>query len=509
METKRKFHLTPVKLLGFILGLFLFFFILLFLNLKPGKPAVTATLAVATLMAVWWIFEVVPLAITSLLPVFLYPLLGIMNGKTVSSVYFNDIIFLFLGGFMVALAMQRWKLHKRIALRIMMITGTSPGKILFGFMLATAFLSMWISNTATTMMMLPILLSIIDELTVSMDKKTANKYSVGLLLGVAYSASIGGIATLVGTPPNPIFIKIFAIMFPKGPEISFAQWFFFAFPLTVLIFFAAWIYLYLIYKPKGSGVKRINSHTFFEQYEAMGKPGVEEKIILIDFILMALLWMTRSNISIGNFTFHGWSSLFSHPQYFNDGTIAILMGVILYFIPAGKEKKTFLMDWETSKKLPWDIVLLFGGGFALAIGFKDSGLSAWFGQSLGFVKDSHPIIIIFVVAFITMMLTELTSNTATTQILLPILASFSVSLTINPIFIMIPATLAASMAYMLPVATPPNAIVFSSGKISVIEMVKTGFVLNILSAILITLFTYFLAPIVFHASLTVFPGWEN
>ncbi len=185
------------------------------------------------------------------------------------------------------------------------------------------------------------------------------------------------------------------------------------------------------------------------------------------------------------------------------------MGVILYFIPAGKEKKTFLMDWETSKKLPWDIVLLFGGGFALAIGFKDSGLSAWFGQSLGFVKDSHPIIIIFVVAFITMMLTELTSNTATTQILLPILASFSVSLTINPIFIMIPATLAASMAYMLPVATPPNAIVFSSGKISVIEMVKTGFVLNILSAILITLFTYFLAPIVFHASLTVFPGWVN
>jgi len=210
---------------GFALGLVVFFAILLFVNLVPEKPAATATLAVAMLMAVWWVFEVAPLGITALLPVFLYPLLGIMNGKTVSSVYFNDIIFLFVGGFIVAIAMQRWNLHRRIAIRILMFTGTSPLKILLGFMLATAFLSMWISNTATTMMMIPILLSIIEELSETMDKKSADKFTVGLLLGVAYSASIGGVATLVGTPPNPMFTKVFAIMFPKGPEISFATWF--------------------------------------------------------------------------------------------------------------------------------------------------------------------------------------------------------------------------------------------------------------------------------------------
>ena len=237
-----------VRLGGFIIGLVSFFLILFFVNINPQKPAATATLAVALLMAIWWVFEVMPLAVTALLPVFLYPMLGIMNGKTVSSVYVNDIIFLFLGGFIVALAMQRWNLHKRIALRIMMWTGTSPSKILFGFMLATAFLSMWISNTATTMMMIPILLSIIEELSETMDKKSADRFTVGLLLGVAYSASIGGVATLVGTPPNPMFTKVFAIMFPVGPEINFATWFIFAFPLVVVIFLFTWGYLSLVYK---------------------------------------------------------------------------------------------------------------------------------------------------------------------------------------------------------------------------------------------------------------------
>ncbi len=494
---------------GFVLGLAVFFTILLFVNLVPEKPAATATLAVAMLMAVWWVFEVAPLGVTALLPVFLYPLLGIMNGKTVSSVYFNDIIFLFVGGFIVALAMQRWNLHKRIALRIMMFTGSSPLRILLGFMLATAFLSMWISNTATTMMMIPILLSIIEELSETMDKKSADKFTVGLLLGVAYSASIGGVSTLVGTPPNPMFTKVFAIMFPHGPEISFASWFFFAFPLAVILFLVTWIYLYLLYKPSKESVQAIDQRSFHEQYHLMGKLSFEEWVVFVDFALMAVLWMTRSNIKIGNFTLHGWSGWFAHPGYFNDGTIAIFMASLLYFIPSSSKKGGMIMNWEFSKKIPWGIVLLFGGGFALAIGFKDSGLSAWFGDSLTFLTGVHPFVVILLVSFIMVMLTELTSNTATTQILLPILAGLAVSLKINPLFLMIPATISASMAFMLPVATPPNAIVFSSNKISVAQMAKTGFILNIIATILIALFTYFFAPSVFGIHLGGLPAWAH
>ncbi len=416
-----------IKITEFILGLVLFFFVLLFLNLNPQKPAVTATLAVALLMAVWWIFEVVPLSITSLLPIFLFPMLGIIDGKTVSSVYFNDIIFLFLGGFMVALAMQRWNLHKKIALRILMFTGTSPAKILFGFMLATAFLSMWISNTATTMMMIPILLSIIEQLSKNMDKRSAEKFTIGLLLSVAYIASIGGVATLVGTPPNLMFVKMLDIIFPKAPEISFSSWFLFAFPLSVSIFVITWIYLYSLYKPLKASAQQIDDSTFIEQYNKLGKLSYEERIVMIDFVLMTILWMTRSGIAVGGLSFHGWGSLFSKPAYFNDGTVAILMGSLLYFIPSRSQKDSFIMNWEISKKLPWDIVLLFGGGFALAIGFKESGLSEWFGNALSFVSNFSPLLMIFIISIIMSFLTELTSNTATTQILLPIMGALAVS----------------------------------------------------------------------------------
>ena len=241
---------SPIKTIGLIAGPLLFIYFQFFTNLSPEQPAVSATLAVAVLMAVWWVTEAVPLAITSLLPVALFPLLSIMDGKDVSSTYFNHVIFLFIGGFMVALAMQKWDLHKRIALRILMVTGVSPGRILLGFMLATAFLSMWISNTATTMMMVPILISIIVKLEEIIGEKNISRYSIGLLLGVAYSASIGGIATLVGTPPNLSFARIFQIMFPAAPDISFANWFLFAFPVTFIFFIIVWIYLYLLFKPK-------------------------------------------------------------------------------------------------------------------------------------------------------------------------------------------------------------------------------------------------------------------
>ncbi len=494
------------KIIGYIIGPLLFLYIILFLDLEPGQPQVTYTLAVALLMAIWWITEIIPLAITALLPVVLFPLLGIMSGKQVSATYFNHVIFLFIGGFLIALAMQRWNLHKRIALKILMITGTSPARVLFGFMAATAFLSMWISNTATTMMMLPIVLSIIKKLEEHVDTQDISRYSVGLLLGVAYSASIGGVATLVGTPPNLSFVRILQIMFPEAPDISFSSWFLFAFPITLISIAFIWLFLYLRFKPKkewaiGKGAD------FKAYYKELGPASIEEKIILIDFVLLAFLWLTRSGITIDQFVIPGWSSFFNHPEYFTDGTVAIAMSVILFFIPSTSQKEKYLMDWKTAKGIPWNIVLLFGGGFALATGFKESGLSMWFGEQLSGVAVFHPLIIIFIIAIGMTFLTELTSNTATTEMLLPVLAGLSVSIGIHPLLLMLPATISASMAFMLPVATPPNAIIFGSNKVTVMQMARTGFILNIFGAIIITLLTYYWGTIVFGFDPHVVPPW--
>lgn len=491
---------------GIILGPIIFLWLVLFVNLEPDKPEITYTLAIAILMAIWWITEIVPLAITALLPVVLFPVFGVMNGKDVSSAYFNHVIFLFIGGFLVALAMQKWDLHKRIALKILLFTGTSPARILLGFMLATSFLSMWISNTATAMMMVPILLSISAKLEEFIDKKEASKYTVGLLLGVAYSASIGGIATLVGTPPNLSFARIFQIMFPLAPEISFSAWFIFALPVSIIFLLITWIYLYFKFRPKQSFTSSANID-FNTEFKKLGKATYEQKVVMIVFVILALLWLTRAGISIGSFRIPGWSSLLRQPLYINDGTVAIFMSIILFLIPSKSKNGTRIMTWKTAKGIPWNIVLLFGGGFALAGAFKESGLSLWVGEQLSIVGTLHPIIIIAVIAFTMTFLTELTSNTATTEMLLPVLAGISVSVDINPLLFMLPATISASMAFMLPVATPPNAIVFGSNKISVMQMAKTGFFLNLLGVIIITLITYFWGSWVFDIDVNSMPLW--
>ena len=483
--------------------------ILVFADLDPERPEVTATLAVACLMAIWWITEAVPLAITSLLPVALFPLLGIMDGKDTSSTYFNHVIFLFIGGFIIALAMQKWNLHRRIALKILRITGTSPARILFGFMFATCFLSMWISNTATAMMMIPIVISIISELAKSIGQKEMERFSIGLLLGIAYSASIGGIATLVGTPPNLSFARIFQIYFPDAPEISFASWFFFALPITIVFFAIIWLYLYYIFKPPKDKWHQIKTSTFIDEYNKLGKTGFEEKVVFVAFILVAILWLTRSDIELGIFTVPGWSDLFKEPKFINDGTIAIMIGIALFIVPSRSSQSKRIMDWKTASKLPWNIVLLFGGGFALASGFKESGLSFWIGEHFASVLMAHPLIIIFSISLMMTFLPELTSNTATTEMILPILAGMSVSAAINPLLFMLPATLSASMAFMLPVATPPNAIIFGTGRLRIMEMAKTGFILNIIGAILVTLATYYWGSFIFDIDLNSFPAWAQ
>jgi solute carrier family 13 (sodium-dependent dicarboxylate transporter), member 2/3/5 len=493
------------SLIKLVLGPLLAILFLLFVDLDTQNPLVSITAAIAIWMAFWWITEAVPLAVTALLPIVLYPALGVMSGKDVAPIYFNHIIFLFIGGFLVALAMRKWNLHRRIALKILMVFGTKPRNILLGFILATAFLSMWISNTATTMMMVPIALSIVYKLEEMFEGKSIHKFSIGIFLGIAHAATIGGVSTLVGTPPNLSFARILTILFPNAPEISFATWMIYALPLSIVFIVILWLILSFIYTRNSDLV--IEPSIFRQQYKELGKISFEEKIVLIDFILLALLWVSRANIDIGNFTIPGWSQLFSNPSYFNDGTVAIAMALILFLIPSVKEKGKRILDWDTAAKLPWNIVILFGGGFALASGFKESGLADFLGQQMQGFGIFHPIIIVLAICIFVTFLTELTSNTATAEMLLPIIGGLAIAVKINPLFLMIPATISCSFAFMLPVATPPNAIIFGTNRLKISEMAKTGVWLNVIGAILITISIYVVGKAVFGIDLAQFPEW--
>jgi sodium-dependent dicarboxylate transporter 2/3/5 len=499
---------SGTKLAALIIAPMISMSLILFGDLAPENPRITYTLAIAVLMAIWWVTEAIPLAATALLPVALFPLLGIVDGKTISAMYFNHLIFLFIGGFLMALAMERWNLHKRIAIKILIFFGISPGRILMGFMFATAFLSMWMSNTATTMMMIPIALSIIHKLEEILGKAKLGSYSIGLLLGIAYSASVGGIATLVGTPPNLSFARISNIIFPEMPEISFADWLLFAIWISVLLFLLTWLLLFMMYRP-AQRWEKLNREDFRNEYRLLGKAQPEEKVVFLLFILMALMWVFRSGFHFGIVDIPGWSGLFRNPEYINDGTVAIFVAVLLFVIPSRTRRGERLMDWQTANRLPWHIVLLFGGGFALAKGFVDSGLSVWFGEQLSGLAGSDPMTLTLVVVTMMSFLTELTSNTATTEMILPILAGLAVSIQINPLLLMIPATLAASLAFMLPVATPPNAIVFGTGHLRIKDMIRTGFLLNLAGIIVATLLTYFWGTVIFNIDVGSFPEWAS
>lgn len=486
-------------------GLIIFFGILFFIDLKPGSPEVTYTAAIAVLIALWWVTEALPIGVTSLLPILLFPALGVLDGKTISNSYINYIIFLYIGGFIMALALEKWNLHKRIALKILSITGSKPIMILFGFMFAAAFLSMWMSNTATAMMMLPIAFSVITALTEVVGEEHIHRYRTGLLLSIAYACSIGGISTLVGTPPNLSFVRIFEIIFPAGPEISFGQWAVFALPLTIAMFVITLLFLYFRYKPSPE-MSNLKKNFFIKRYEELGPVSSNEKRVLALFCLLIFLWFFRKEIELGSFSIPGWSAIFKHPQFINDGTIAIFVAVLLFVIPS-KQKNEGLVTWEITKKIPWNIVFLFGGGFALANGFIESGLSAYIGNQLAEAKYLSNLGLIGVVTAMMSGLTEFTSNTATTEMMLPIISGLATEIQVNPLLLMIPVTLAASMAFMFPVATPPNAIIFSTGKLSMMEMMKAGFVLNLIAIVLITLLTLFWGPAVLPIDLTSYPEW--
>ncbi|PCJ51556.1 MAG: hypothetical protein COA70_14050 [Planctomycetota bacterium] len=452
-----------------------------------------ATAGIAFFTAYCWIREALPLPIASLMPALLFPALGVVDAREVAPWYFKDILLLFLGGFILALALERYGLHHRFALRSLRIFGTKPRRVVLGFMLVGGFMSMFISNTSTALLMLPVAISLLQQCTAE-EQKLLN---APLLLGIAYSCSIGGVATPIGTAPNSVLLGMYAERFPEAPEISFGTWFFGAFPFVIVFLFVAWFCLCRVTGKLGS--KRTPSlDRFIEERAGQAKRTPEQNRVLGVFAMVAILWMTRQGIDFGSVAIPGWASFLpAHvAATLKDSTVA-LVGVLLLFSIPGRAKQTgALMDWEDCKNIPWGILLLLGGGFALAKGFEVSGLSAAVGDAMGSSLQVLPLWgTVFCVAIAVTFLTEITSNTATINILLPVLFSASVAAGLHPMALAIPLTFAVSCAFMMPVSTPPNAILFSSGRLKMGEMAKAGLVLNLCTAVLVTLFCiYWVAP---------------
>ncbi len=483
---------------GLILGPVLFLAVLLILDFTPDNPLPTRMAAVAVLMATWWITDAIPLFATSLLPMVLYPLLGILAGKTTAPLYINSTIFLFLGGFLIALAMEKWNLHRRIALFIIRRVGGGPSRLILGFMVAAAFLSMWISNTATAIMMVPIGMAIVLQMEARFGRRETHSFTLALMLGIAYACSLGGMATLVGTPPNLAFARIYEISFPEAEPIAFGAWFVMALPIATVMLAVVWLLLTRVFF-------RFPDHLTADraivdrEYAELGPPSYEEKVVLAVFSLTALLWVFRNPLQLGFLSIPGWSQLLPVAGLLDDGTVALFMALLLFIIPtrSAEANSVAIMTGSRIRSLPWEIVLLFGGGFALAEGFQVSGLADLIGNRFGVLGDVHPLVMVGLICLSLTFLTEVTSNTATTQMILPILASLSVEMQVSPLLLMIPATLSASCAFMMPVATPPNAIVFGSGRIRIPEMARVGLIINLVGVVLIALLFYLLGPAVF------------
>ena len=509
-EEKPDYSKSLSQKIGLMLGPILFFATLLFFDFDPENPNVTRMAAIAILMAVWWITDAIPLYATALLPLILYPLLGILKGKLIAPIYINSTIFLFIGGFMIALTMEKWRLHRRIALFIIRFIGGGPARITLGFMIAAAFLSMWISNTATAIMMVPIGLAIVLQMEEKFDKKETHNFTVGLMLGIAYACSMGGVATLVGTPPNLSFARIFEITFPDAPLITFGDWFVMALPISVIMLVIIWLIITKLFFRVPAHIK-VDPAIVEGEYRSLGKMSYEEKVVLTVFSLTALLWVFRKKLVIGLFSIPGWSQLIPYPDLIDDGTVALFMALILFLIPTRSKnaRSASIMGVGVIMRLPWNIVLLFGGGFALAKGFQVTGLSSLIGNEFAGLAGTSPLIMVVLVCSGLTFLTELTSNTATTEMILPILASVGFAMHTNPLILMIPATLSASCAFMMPVATPPNAIVFGSGRVRIAEMARAGLVINIIGIVIITLYFYTIGAGLMGIDTSVFPEWAN
>lgn len=470
------------KKIGLLLGPLAFILVLFFFQPEDLNADARSILASTIWIAIWWITEAIPIAVTALLPIILFPLTGGLDLTLTTASFGHKYVFLYVGGFIIAIAIQKWNLHKRIALNIIRVIGTDVVKIILGFMIATAFMSMWISNTATAVMMLPIAMAIVAQLkdnpnTIEDENEIFGK---ALMLGIAYSASIGGLSTLIGTPPNLVLAGVVEETF--GYEITFSEWFKFGFPISIILLFICWKYITGIafkFKQKDfpGGRQEIKN-----QLKKLGKISYEEKLVAIVFSLTAFAWVTRDYL------------LKILIPVIDDTIIAMASAIIIFLLPT-KDRKRRLLNWEEAVKLPWGILLLFGGGMALAAGFKESGLALWIGNQMTLLDGISLFLLVFILITSVNFLTEITSNLATTAMLLPILYPMAINIDVHPFILMVSTTLAASCAFMLPVATPPNAVVFGSGYLRIPDMVKIGLWMNIISIIILTFFVFYLLPI--------------
>ncbi|MFY7947087.1 MAG: SLC13 family permease [Bacteroidia bacterium] len=459
-------------------------------ELDPQNPLVSAMAGITVWMAIWWLTEVVHLAITSFLPLILLPLFGIADAQQVANQYMDQVIFLFIGGFLIAFAIERHGLHQRIALFILGLVGKSPARILLGVMLTAWLLSMWISNTATVMMLLSAVTAVVMQLDKQIeDAVQRQQTAAALCIGLAYAATIGGMATLVGTPPNMVFYKMYTAAYPQQHDMDFGVWFSIGFPLSIVFLFISWWVIKRLLL-QHSGHIRFETRLFTNMRKEMGPIRRDESVVIAVFVSTVVLWFTRSGFDVGHVKIPGWSHLFGkHANMITDSTVAIAMAFILFFIPSHSEKGKALLGWHEAEKLPFDIILLFGSGFALALGFELSGLSGWLAGHLALLHAAPLWLVVLLVALVVTFISEFASNVASIQLALPILISLQKVLDVHPLLLMVPATLAASLGFMLPVATAPNTIVFGTGRIKMKEMAKTGIVLDVVGVLLILAIT--------------------
>jgi len=456
--------------------------------LVPGEdfPKAPAVAAMIVLMAFLWVTELLPLAVTSLIPIVFLPVIGVGELSQITAYYAKSIIFLFLGGFILAIGIQKTGLHKRIALYLLHKIGDKPHQLVLGFMLSSAFLSMWISNTATVMVMMPVGLSVLETAKANgLAGKSLVNLGLGIMLGLAYAADIGGMATLIGTPPNLVFIEMYSQLFPELPSIGFVTWMLMVLPISIIFLFVGWLLLSkVIFKLPNK--RLLGGHKVITQhYQKLGKISVDEKRTGIIFLLAILLWLTGADIQIGDTLISGWRSLLNIPE-FKDAAVAIFAAILLFIIPSSKPQQYAILKWEDTIKVPWGILLLFGGGMALAGGFKLSGLGDLVGNAFASWQVNSPTLAVFSISFVLTFLTEITSNTAITNLILPVIAEASKALQIDPRLLMIPATLSASCAFMMPVASPTQAIVFGSGYVSIKDMIKGGLWFNFIGILLVS-----------------------
>lgn len=458
---------------------------------SPGglSGAAWRCLGVTIIVAIWWMSEALPLGATALLPAALFPLLGISSAKAIAPSYANSFILLLLGGFLLAMAVERSGVHRRLALYVLLAIGASPRRLVLGFTVAAAVLSLWISNTATALIMMPIALALADR-AVERGGERAGSFAAAVLLGTAYGASVGGMGTPIGTPPNLIAIAAIDKAFPEGPGWTFLEWLVAAGPVVVLMTPLVWLVVTRVSLKVPADLELGAAKLIRDELHALGPWRAPEKRSLAVFAAAAVLWISREDVVLGQLTISGWSTLLGLGKAPDDATVALTAAVVAFMLPSGEADRSRLLPWSVAARAPWDLVLLFGGGIALAKGFDDTGLSAWMGGELATLGQTSTFLFVAVSTLAATFSTELVSNTALANLTMPVLAEAAKQAAIDPRLVLFPTCLACSCAFMLPAATGPNAIVFGTGRMRIVQMAKAGFVLNLLGWVVIVAYSF-------------------